>query len=1100
MPDSNPAELFRFISKALPEDTFHVTHFSGTEGLNRAFSFTIDLVSENPALDGAAVLAAQASLHILRDNGQSAIFQGYPVKFEQGGLFNGYAYYSVELRPAFWHVKQVVQSAIFLDKNVQDVTHELLQSQPFFNIPHEFRLTRTDYPTPEFAMQYGESVYDYILWRMEEQGAYFYFAPDGDTVIFADSPDSHTESSATVYYSPTSGLEGERREEVLTSFTLTETPLPRRVVVRSFDWKDPKRPVIGMADVSSSGLGDVYLSNENVGSDAEASRIATIRAEELRSRGQVFSGAGSVPVLRPGVVFTLNRHYREDFNRDYLVTECTHEGSQETFLSMGLGIPLQAVRDHLFYRNSFFAIASDVPFRPARKAPRAVISGVIRAFVDGAGSGARAELDEYGRYKLLFPFDISGREKGKASCWIRMAQSQVGKDHGMSFPLLPGAEVTVAFLDGNPDRPIITGSIPNGETGAITGAGNVNFSGIRTPGGNQLTFNDTDTHQGFSLQAPSGLGLSMSAGSLGATTQHNDVAMDISSVLGTEVANLGKTLLSGCKITSSANMNCYALLTALGTGLQNSVCGIFDSLAAKAAKDKEKGKENILKWSSDAVKTACLAFVNIVSTVKGFNTPANTYGISLLAKEGASTSTLQVWPGWGKMLSLILTWIGGRITQFTTETVDTIEDVAKAEKKAQEQMDKDLKDAGASLPEGSSLTDESRKTIYNETVDALVQEINKAMNAGDAKTVQKLQNELAALQKDYAALFDDTSDTYYKYAKADTLRKAMVSAAKDILPEITAIILQFKLFMGEFTEHGGIGISSVNKNINLNALTTISLHSGDGIFLNTAKDAESGTFGVSSTKNYAVGKKTVNQLKPFVAVKTTNRYVEAENNEEEYLFSHRISECEITAHKDGKDYIALAKDSATIHAKNVSLEADSGNQSSLVVNGDGIAIFADTNHSTGISVNKEANTLSLHNQDACLGIKDDGSINIKSKDGAKVVVEKSIVLSPSGGQVYLDDICVNGTELSARDNGMMNLGGQVKIMGKSAKNVDELRATVTELLNSVKEQTETIKAAQTEAETAKTEAKTAAEAAAASAKAAQEAQVAVVEAASKVGV
>ena len=116
----------------------------------------------------------------------------------------------------------------------------------------------------------------------------------------------------------------------------------------------------------------------------------------------------------------------------------------------------------MYYRNTFSCIESEVPYRPARKAPRSKVSGVIRAFVDGAGSGARAEMDEYGRYKLVFPFDISGRKGGNASCWIRMAQPQVGKDSGLSLPLLPGTEVIVSFIGGNPDRPVITGALPNG--------------------------------------------------------------------------------------------------------------------------------------------------------------------------------------------------------------------------------------------------------------------------------------------------------------------------------------------------------------------------------------------------------------------------------------------------------------------------------------------------------------------------------------------------------------------------------------------------------------------------------------------------------------
>ena len=408
------------------------------------------------------------------------------------------------------------------------------------------------YPSQEFAMQYEESIYDYILWRMEEQGAYFYFSPEGDKVIFADTPKSHDASAATVFYSPATGLENNHREEVISSFSLSQTPLPRQVVVRSYDWKNPRKLIVGEAEVSATGIGDVYLTHENVESDSEAERIAAIRAEELVCRSRIFTGTGSVPILRPGVTFTLDRHYNPAFNRDYRVL-----GHHARRRSGSLSEP-RPRHSHAqcqgapLYHNTFSCIESDVPYRPERTAKRAKVSGVIRAFVDGAGSGSRAEMDEYGRYKLLFPFDVSGRKQGNASCWIRMAQPQVGKDSGLSLPLLPGVEVIVSFIDGNPDRPVITGALPNGETGVITGSGNNNFSGIRTPGGNQITINDTDTHQGISLISASGNGLTMTSGSADSSTSTTDTQVSMASIGMAEVASVFKSTATGYKVTQSA--------------------------------------------------------------------------------------------------------------------------------------------------------------------------------------------------------------------------------------------------------------------------------------------------------------------------------------------------------------------------------------------------------------------------------------------------------------------------------------------------------------------------------------------------------------------
>ena len=167
-------ERFRFVSPVETEHPFHVTNFTGVEGLHRLFDFHIDLVCADAAVDTGKLLAAPCRFEILRDGDAApAIFSGYPARVEQRGFFNGYAYYSVHLRPTLWKLTRIRQSAIFLGKKLEDVLRELINSQTFFQFPHEFRLTAGDYPAPEFAMQYQETLYDYLCWRMEEQGAYF---------------------------------------------------------------------------------------------------------------------------------------------------------------------------------------------------------------------------------------------------------------------------------------------------------------------------------------------------------------------------------------------------------------------------------------------------------------------------------------------------------------------------------------------------------------------------------------------------------------------------------------------------------------------------------------------------------------------------------------------------------------------------------------------------------------------------------------------------------------------------------------------------------------------------------------------------------------
>ena len=652
MAESKYTELFRFEAEGMDRDAFHVLSFRGTEALSSLFSFDIELVSKNMSLDLEELLASDAKLTIKRGGDlPDAVFAGRPAAARQTGSFGEYAYYSVTLRPAFWKFTQLVQSAIFLNKTAPETVDELISEERGFPLSFEMRLT-AEYPKQEFAMQHEESVYDYIAWRMEQQGAYFYFAPDGDKVIFSDSPQSHDGPAGTIYYSPATGLEGDKTGEVATSFSLCQTPLPARVVVRSYSWKNPNVPIVAEADVSPRGFGDVYLAHEPAETHADAQRIAEIRAEELKCRSKIYSGVSASPLMRPGAVFTLDRHYNEKFNRDYMVTEVTHEGAQEAFISMGLGIPIRGAVEHLFYRNEFRCIESDTPYRPERKAPRAKITGVMRAFVDGAGSGARAETDEYGRYKLIFPFDISGRKGGNGSCWIRMSQQQAGPDSGLALPVQPGVEALVSFEEGDPDRPYISGVLASGETGSIYGSGNQNISGLRTAGGNQITINDEDNKQGISMMMPTGSGIMMSAGSSDLAVNATDTAVAATSTCSTDLAGVLKTNLCGFRSVTCSTSDPKSLTTWASTcSAVGTMCSDTLSTLSKAFSGDTS---NRLSWSAGGVKDAMLVLNLLLQTINMGMGAQSSYNMAMTVKDDSTaTSLVQAKAGIPEMLGLV---------------------------------------------------------------------------------------------------------------------------------------------------------------------------------------------------------------------------------------------------------------------------------------------------------------------------------------------------------------------------------------------------------------------------------------------------------------
>ncbi len=667
-------EMFRFEVEQLPRNTFHVLSFRGTEELSSLFEFEIELVSRNLSLDLGELLHHSAWLIVKRPGAPDAVFSGRPSSARQSGHFKDWAYYTVRLRPALWRFTKMVQSAIFLDKTAPEAADELLSSARNFRLNYQMRLTRTDYPRPEFAMQHEESFYDYVSWRMEQQGIYFYFAPESDEVIFCDSPQSHDLPSAALYYSPASGLEGDRAQSVVSSFSLDQTPLPEQVVVRCYDWKNPNYPIVAREVVSPGGFGDVYLAHEPAESQEEAESIARIRAQELVCRSRIFSGESASPLMRPGVLFSLERHYNPAFNRRYMTTGVRHEGRQEAYISLGLGIPIREPSEHFFYRNEFRCIEDDVQFRPERKAPRAKITGVMRAFIDGAGSGARAERDGYGRYKVVFPFDNSGRKAGNASCWIRMSQLQAGMDSGLALPVQPGTEALISFEEGDPDRPYISGVLANGETGSISNSGNQNISGLRTAGGNQITINDEDKKQGIALTMPSGNGIMMSAGSTDLAASISDTALNATSVMATDLAGILKTNLCGFRSKTAATTD--FTLTSGGTmattvssmfsdvvnSLSKSLLSMENSIGETAAETASEG----LSWGADAVKLVAQA-VSMALQCYDMSRNESSYGVSISSSAKTSASVLQAQATSTQLVMLI--------TSMIVRGVSSVEDI-----------------------------------------------------------------------------------------------------------------------------------------------------------------------------------------------------------------------------------------------------------------------------------------------------------------------------------------------------------------------------------------------------------------------------------------
>lgn len=512
------APQYRFLSAALPADAFQVLRFAGKEAVSALYEFDVLLVATKPDYDLAAIMEAPASLALLREplplvewpdlkeeskDKRLLLFQGAIVSCELLRPIGQGFLYRVILKPKAWRLTAFRRNQIFLNKTApQFLTKILTEAGLQADRDFEFRL-RSSYPVWEYVCQYEETHFDFLNRWLEREGLYYFFeqGPDGEKLVLTDHNDVHVNlGEEELVFAPDSGLDGEGRILAVHRFQTRYEPVLKSVRVQDYNYRTPSLPLSAVAEVDPHGQGELHCYAEHPRTPAESARMAKIRAEELRCRQQLSSGSSYAPLVRSGFLFTLRNHYRSSANEEHLALSVAHEGGQEELLRRMTGQVGEDARD--FYHNAFTAIPAATQFRPPLVTPKPRFHGVINAHIDAQGTGEFAELDEQGRYKVRLPFDLSDRPGGAASTWLRRAQPYAGADHGWHFPLHKGVEVLLAFLDGDPDRPVILGAAPNPLTPSPTRDVNQTKHQLVTAGQNKLQMEDKAGSQRILMQTP----------------------------------------------------------------------------------------------------------------------------------------------------------------------------------------------------------------------------------------------------------------------------------------------------------------------------------------------------------------------------------------------------------------------------------------------------------------------------------------------------------------------------------------------------------------------------------------------------------------------
>ncbi len=446
------------INTELGTDELILQGFDLTDEMSRPFVCEVTLYSENTEIDFDAIVGENVTLRLEQGDGGTRFINGYVARFTQGGGDGGDAQnlYYATIVPWLWFLTRSTDCRIFQDMDVKDILDEIFTDFGCGEMVED-TLTAT-YGTLEYVVQYRETAFNFVSRLMEHEGIYYFFKhEDGKhKLVLCDAPSAHEEVEG--YEEIPCQDNSQADKQGVTEWSHEARLMPGRYTLRDFDFKVPGKDLESEKAITQehalAGWAVFDSPGDYVEKDSGDTRAST-RMEELAAQYSTFRAKSDARGLTVGAKFKLSGAPRDDENAEYVITSMTAQAQEDSFGSR------EEEPEELF-KSEFTCIPAETQFRPRRTTLKPLINGPQTAIVTGP-SGEEVETDEFGRVKVHFHWDRWSAADDKSSCWIRVAQLWAGKKFGSMFIPRVGQEVIVEFLEGDPDRPIITGRVYNGE-------------------------------------------------------------------------------------------------------------------------------------------------------------------------------------------------------------------------------------------------------------------------------------------------------------------------------------------------------------------------------------------------------------------------------------------------------------------------------------------------------------------------------------------------------------------------------------------------------------------------------------------------------------
>ncbi len=475
------------VTTPLGDDILILSGFSGREAISQPFFFQLECVAANENTKKVvfdSLLGQSITVEIDLPGGAKRHINGICLRVAQGARDATFTRHVLDLVPQALLLSRKTQSRIFQHLSIPDILKQVLEG---VDVTWEIK---GDFQLRDYCVQYRESDFAFASRLMEEEGIYYFFkhSAGSHTMVVANTPGSHSNLSpgpSNLIFEAVGG--GTREEDRVNAWEKAQELRSSKVMLWDHCFELPHKHLQGDAQIQASVAAGKSSHKLKLGANAslelydfpgayaqrfdgvnknkgeqpaeiqkifkDNTRTADLRMVSEAAASVLVHAASNCRQIVPGLKFTLERHFEGDGS--WVIYQVGHTASEAADVRSGVG--------GFTYQNHFSCFPAELPFRPPRVTPIPTVRGTQTAVVVGPKSGEEIYTDKYGRVRVQFHWDRQGNNDTDSSCWVRVAQPIAGRRWGASFWPRIGQEVIVDFLEGDPDQPIIVGSVYNAD-------------------------------------------------------------------------------------------------------------------------------------------------------------------------------------------------------------------------------------------------------------------------------------------------------------------------------------------------------------------------------------------------------------------------------------------------------------------------------------------------------------------------------------------------------------------------------------------------------------------------------------------------------------